>query len=59
MPVKMIKRLFREVGMRLSLEEKIKALGLIRQKREDILIRCSDGWRASVQRAVTSSSPLC
>lgn len=28
--IKMIKRLLREVGMRMSLEEKIKALGLIR-----------------------------
>lgn len=53
----MIKRLFCEVGMRMSLEEKIKALGLIRWK-EDILI-CSDRWRAFVQRTLTScSSPL-
>lgn len=51
----MIKRLFYEVGMRMSLEEKIKALGLIRQK-EDILIR-SDRWRAFAQRTLTSCSP--
>lgn len=41
-PITMIKRLFCEVGMRVSLEKKIKALGLIRQKREDILMGCFD-----------------